>query len=322
MLMNFKLLMFSSLVAMGAIFSLSSNNWVSMWIGMEISMMSFLPMMSSKLKLSSESCIKYYIIQSLSSSIMMMGIIMMSLNIKSELILMSSLLMKLGMMPFHNWVLSIIEGMTHTNIIIMFTILSLAPLNMISFLEMNLQFLVVLSLVVSSMSALNQNSLKKIMTYSSIYNLSIILSSISSWSIWMTFMTIYSISTVVIMMMFKKMNFNFINQIMTLNNSMAMKIEMLMAILSMAGMPPASMFMMKMMIMESLIMSKEYLIISTIILTSTITMFFYMRISIMVMTIYHTTSKWMPVSKNQSMATMILLLSLIFPTLLYLKSFM
>lgn len=245
---------------------------------------------------------------------------MISLDLKSETILTLSLIMKLGIVPFHNWVLSIIEGISYINIIFIFTIIKLSPINIISFTEINIQMLVIWGLIVGSIAPLNQNSVKKIITYSSIYNLSIMLSSIKRWPIWLTFIIIYTLTTTVVTLIFKKINFNFINQITRLNKRFRIKIEMFLAMISIAGIPPTLIFMMKLIILERLIIAGEYLIILTVILTSSISIFFYIRISILSITFNSITPKWFITTKSESNIKTIIILSLAFPTLIYFKS--
>nr|YP_009344623.1 NADH dehydrogenase subunit 2 [Entylia carinata]APU51888.1 NADH dehydrogenase subunit 2 [Entylia carinata] len=318
---NFNLMMFKTVLIMGVVISMSSNNWMSMWLGMEISMMSFIPLMSSKKKLSSESCMKYYIIQSLSSSIMMMGIIMISLNLNFNMILILSIFMKLGMTPFHNWVLSIVEGMNYSNMFILFTFMKMAPMNMMSYINVEIQLIVMLGLIISSVSAINQNSIKKIMSYSSIYNMSMMMTSISNWTSWLTYMTMYLVANFMMMKMCEMMNLNFINQIYMNNYNLMNKIMMWIFMTSISGMPPMITFMMKMIIMEEMITTNQYMMLYIIISTSVITMFFYMRMSLLSLMFFLILPKWMMTKKKKIKNEYLLISVMIYPITCCLKSF-
>nr|YP_010610465.1 NADH dehydrogenase subunit 2 [Cyphonia clavata]WAP90797.1 NADH dehydrogenase subunit 2 [Cyphonia clavata] len=319
MSLNFNKKMFMMFMVMGITISLCSNNWMSMWLGMEISLMTFLPMMSSKLKTTSESCMKYYIIQSLSSSIMMMGIIMMSMKINSEMLITMAILMKLGMTPFHSWMISIMEGMSYQIMTLLFTLMKLAPMNMISWMNVNLQIPVMLGMMISSLSALNQNSLKKILCYSSIYNMSLMLTSNQMWNIWMSFMTMYSMMTMIVMKILSEKNINFVNQMMIKNEKKMMKTEMWIMILMMGGLPPSTSFLLKIMVIQNLMQYKQYMMIVIIILTSCLSMFFYMRISTLSMSSYMSTPKWMFKKESETKMKFIITLTVMFPMLSYMK---
>nr|YP_010692600.1 NADH dehydrogenase subunit 2 [Tricentrus davidi]WBV77341.1 NADH dehydrogenase subunit 2 [Tricentrus davidi] len=291
MLVNLEIL-FNFCMVMGVTIAISSNNWLMIWLGLELSMMCFLPIMSNKYKLNSESCIKYFIIQSLSSSFMMMGVIMMSIW-NTEMILLLSIMIKLGISPFHTWVISIIEGMGFYSICIMLTLMKVAPINMISYLNENLNLFVIMGLLTGSMSGLNQNSIKKIMGYSSIFNISLVLASINSSEIWIEFFTLYSSSLIMLMYMISKLNLNFINQVILNSFNKSTKICCWMVFLSMGGFPPLLGFFGKMMLIKFLITNNEYLISVITILTSLIVMFFYTRIAILSMMFYFSIPKWL-----------------------------
>nr|YP_010692626.1 NADH dehydrogenase subunit 2 [Machaerotypus stigmosus]WBV77367.1 NADH dehydrogenase subunit 2 [Machaerotypus stigmosus] len=296
MLMNFEIL-FNFCMVMGVTIAMSSNNWLTIWLGLELSMMCFVPVMSNKFKLNSESCIKYFIIQSLSSSIMMMGVIMMSMFISNTTILSMSIMLKLGVSPLHTWVISIIEGMSYYSIFIMFTLMKLAPINMLSYINENFDLFIIFGLLVGSISGLNQNSIKKILTYSSIFNMSLIISSLNSMEIWLTFFFVYSISLMLMNYLIMKLNFNFINQMMINNFNIYVKMCCWFAILSMGGFPPLPGFFAKLMVIKLLIMNNEFMIIAIMMMTSLIVMFFYTRMVILSIILFFNMPKWLMSNK-------------------------
>nr|ASR18168.1 NADH dehydrogenase subunit 2 [Tricentrus sp. EMHAU-15041605] len=285
-------MLFNFCMVMGVTIAISSNNWLTIWLGLELSMMCFIPIMSKKFKLNSESCIKYFIVQSLSSSIMMMGVIMMSMSILNTMILMMSILLKLGVSPMHTWVISIIEGMNYYSIFLMLTLMKLAPINMLSYLNENFNLFMIMGLLVGSISGLNQNSIKKIMVYSSIFNMSMIISSINSLEIWLTFFTVYSISLMLLNYLVMKLNLNFINQMIINSFNMPVKICCWFALLSMGGFPPLPGFFGKLLVIKFLITKNELLTIAIMMATSLIVMFFYTRMIIMTTILFFNIPKW------------------------------
>nr|YP_010271157.1 NADH dehydrogenase subunit 2 [Tricentrus longivalvulatus]UKB86922.1 NADH dehydrogenase subunit 2 [Tricentrus longivalvulatus] len=314
MLMNTEILFNFSLM-MGVIIAMSSNNWIMIWLGLELSMMCFMPIMSNKNKLNSESCIKYFIVQSLGSSIMMMGVIMMSIDTYNTILIMA-ILLKLGVSPFHTWVISIIEGMSYYPIFIMFTLIKLAPINMLSYMSMNLNLFVIFSSMVGSLSGLNQNSIKKILSYSSIFNMSFILASICIMEIWLTFILMYSMSLMLLMYLIEKLNLNFINQIMINNYSIPAKMCCWFTLLSMGGFPPLMGFFGKMLVIKFLININEFLTSSIIIMTSLIVMFFYTRMAMMSIIMFFNLPKWL-LSNKTNFNSFLVMTSLTLPLIVF-----
>nr|ATG83175.1 NADH dehydrogenase subunit 2 [Tricentrus sp. EMHAU-15062504] len=314
MLMNLEIL-FNFCMVMGVTIAISSNNWLMIWVGLELSMMCFIPIMSNKMKLNSESCIKYFIIQSLSSTIMMMGVIMM-LELNSTSILIMSILLKLGVSPFHTWIISIIEGMSYYSITLMLTLMKLAPINMLSYLNTNLNVFVLLGLFIGSFSGLNQNSIKKIMVYSSIFNMSMVILSINSTEVWLMFFILYSTSLILLNYLIMKLNLNYINQMIINNFNLPIKICCWLTLLSMGGFPPFMGFFGKMMVIKFLIMTNELMICTMLVLTSLLVMFFYTRMVILSIILFFNIPKWMIMTKF-NFNSFIIMTSLILPLMLF-----
>uniref|UniRef100_UPI00315D699E NADH dehydrogenase subunit 2 n=1 Tax=Centrotypus assamensis TaxID=3038120 RepID=UPI00315D699E len=291
------MIMFMFCMVMGVTMSISSNNWFSVWVGLEMSLMSFLPMMSNKSKLNSESCIKYFIMQSLSSSIMMMGVIMMSNETSYEPILMLAMMIKLGVSPFHTWMISIIEGLNFYSTFMLLTLMKMIPFQILMYTNQNLTLFIVMSLLAGSVSGLNQNSIKKMLSYSSIFNMAFIISCISNYTIWMYFFWLYSMSLLLLTMMMTNMNLNFINQFMFNTYSNLVKIMTWLTLLSMGGFPPLMGFFGKLMVIKMMYTKNNIAIMMLMIIMSLITMFFYMRMIFISVMMSNCMPKWLNVMK-------------------------
>nr|YP_010271144.1 NADH dehydrogenase subunit 2 [Gargara genistae]UKB86909.1 NADH dehydrogenase subunit 2 [Gargara genistae] len=315
MLMNIEIL-FNFCMVMGVTIALSSNNWMTIWLGLELSTMCFIPVMSKKFKLNSESCIKYFIIQSMSSSIMMMGVIMMSMLNTNTSILTLSIILKLGVSPMHTWVISIIEGMNYYPIFLMLTLMKMGPISMLSYLNENLNLFIMLGLLIGSISGLNQNSIKKIIGYSSVFNMSLIISSINNLEIWLTFFLTYTISLIMLIYLIMKLNVNFINQMVINNYSLLNKTSCWISILSMGGFPPLVGFFGKLLVIKFLITEKEFMISSMVILMSLIVMFFYTRMMILSMMSLFTIPKWVLMNKL-NFNSFIIMVSMMTPLIMF-----
>nr|YP_009733521.1 NADH dehydrogenase subunit 2 [Krisna rufimarginata]QHV34359.1 NADH dehydrogenase subunit 2 [Krisna rufimarginata] len=281
MFMNSSNILFIGLTTMGVVVSFSSMSWMMMWIGMEISLISFVPLISIKSILNSEFSMKYFIIQSVSSMIIMLSLMMMMMKMHYfDSMLTCSLIMKMGGAPFHNWIVSTIDGLSHESMFILLTIMKLSPLLMISYMNMNLILFTILSLLTGSINGINQSSMKKLLTFSSIYNLGLILYSLTMNNIWIQIMMMYSFMLISILMIMMKYKINFLNQIMFTENNNFKKLMLFFCLMSLGGMPPFLGFQVKMMLFELMMLNMNILLTLVMILTSMITLYYYMNLTI------------------------------------------
>nr|WGL39496.1 NADH dehydrogenase subunit 2 [Typhlodessus monteithi] len=294
MILIYKII-FSSTLFMGTMMTISSYSWLGIWMGLEINLLSFIPLIKDKFNsLSSESSIKYFLIQALASSIFLFLIIMNLTKIKmlmnfytlNEIILMmmnSTILLKLGAAPFHFWFPEMIEGLNWLNSLILMTWQKIAPLIIISYLMKNMVFtsmIIILSTLIGSIGGLNQTNLQKILAYSSINHIGWMISTflINNY-LWTIYFMIYSLTSLTIILMFKKFNIFLMKQIFTMmNKNFLIKFSIMMNFLSLGGLPPFLGFLPKWMIIQNL-STNNFLIIMFMIMMTLITLFFYLRMT-------------------------------------------
>nr|YP_009417616.1 NADH dehydrogenase subunit 2 [Durgades nigropicta]ARX63966.1 NADH dehydrogenase subunit 2 [Durgades nigropicta] len=319
---NFNLLMFFHMTILGTLMSMSANNWLMIWIGLEISIMSIMPMISNKNFLSSEASVKYFIIQSISSSMMMLGVLLLLINSKIEyqMILTSSMMLKMGVAPFHNWIIEMIESVELTIMFLLLTLMKMAPLNMLSYLMLKNNLFILISLIIGSMFGLNQTSLRKMMCYSSIFNMGFILASISMNSIWWFYLMMYSLMLAMILFLMNKMNINYTNQLFLNESKMSLKMNIWLAMLSMGGMPPMMGFMLKLMIIQMMMMNKEFLISIIMVMSSMLIMFYYFRMSFNSIMFSSLMMKWKMFNTIKSSSWIMLVNITMMPLMLTLKT--
>nr|UDL72097.1 NADH dehydrogenase subunit 2 [Peltonotellus sp.] len=284
MLLKSSKMMFLSMIFISTIMMLSSNNLMFSWMSMEINLISFLPIIiySKKTK---DQPMKYFIIQSLSSSMMLMSIL---LNSKTEtpinlsIMMMVSMLMKMGMIPFHLWLPSMMKSLTWENCFLFTTWQKISPTILISqmFSMKEMILPMIFSLLFSPISMMKTTSTKKIMGFSSINNSPWMISSmILSKNIFMMFITVYTTINFMIMNNFMKSNIMFINQINEKDKNM--KLSMIINFISISGMPPMMGFFPKWMILQKMIELSK-LISMMMIISSFLTTMIYMK---MIMTL-------------------------------------
>nr|YP_010570510.1 NADH dehydrogenase subunit 2 [Pyrocoelia analis]UEN67841.1 NADH dehydrogenase subunit 2 [Pyrocoelia analis]UZG66107.1 NADH dehydrogenase subunit 2 [Pyrocoelia analis] len=302
----YMIIMFSMLI-ISTLISISSYSWMGMWLGLEINILSIIPIMiNQKNKISSESAIKYFITQTIASTSIMLSITIMmkqfnfSENLIKELptlIMNSGFLMKMGMAPFHFWFPEVLEGLSWNNSIIMLTWQKITPMVMLMFnIEKSLFFIIVIiiSMVISSLMAINQISLRKILTYSSINHMGWMLSSmLLSQSIWLMYFIIYTITTINIAMIFNLTNTFFVSQLSLMwNFNPKIKLFFLINFLSFVGIPPFIGFFPKWLTIQILISSNLFFMSILMIFMTLIMIYVYLMLMIPSTMMNTTYSKW------------------------------
>nr|UFP91757.1 NADH dehydrogenase subunit 2 [Bombyx mori] len=277
------ILFFSTLI------SISSNSWFGCWIGLEINLLSFIPLISnSKNLLSVETSLKYFLTQSLASiNFLFMILIKFSLlknfNMNNIISIMmnSSLLMKMGSAPFHFWFPNIVEGLSWMNNFMLMTWQKISPMILLSyyFNKNFLIFMIIMNLIIGSLGGLNQTSLRKLLAFSSINNLGwMIFSIMISENLWLFYFLIYSMMIFMMISLFFLMNMYFMNQLFINNMNFFIKLNLLINFLSLGGLPPFMGFMPKWIIINFLLINKFYFLTFIFMMTSLIIIYYYIRI--------------------------------------------
>nr|URT60207.1 NADH dehydrogenase subunit 2 [Gortyna sp.] len=303
------ILFFSTLI------SISSNSWFGCWIGLEINLLSFIPLISnSNNLLSTEASLKYFLTQSIASinflfTILIKMILMKNFEMDNFISIMmnSSMLMKMGSVPFHFWFPNIIEGLSWFNSFILMTWQKITPMIILSY-YLNKNFIIIIILLntmIGAIGGLNQTSLRKLMAFSSINNLGWMLSSVMiSETLWFFYIFLYSFMISIMCFLFYMLNMYFINQLFINNMNFFIKINLLINFLSLGGLPPFIGFFPKWIIINFLINNNMYLMIFIFIMMSLIMLFFYIRISYSAFMFNYLKMKWFKISiKNNYFLT-------------------
>lgn len=279
---------------LGTLITVSSNSWLGAWIGLEINLLSFIPLINDTNNLiSTEASLKYFLTQALASSILLFAIIInilkfnlisyyYNINIFINIVIISTLLLKSGTAPFHFWFPTVIEGLTWINALILITWQKIAPLILISYFTFKILFIVIilLSIIIGSLGGLNQTSLKKIIAFSSINHLGwIIAAIISNESIWLFYFIIYCFLSINLVYFFNIFKLSHINQLFSVFfNSKVIKFRLFLNLLSLGGLPPFLGFLPKWIVIQTLTFNNQLLLITLITTITLITLYFYLRI--------------------------------------------
>nr|YP_011017302.1 NADH dehydrogenase subunit 2 [Amblyomma argentinae]WQF68965.1 NADH dehydrogenase subunit 2 [Amblyomma argentinae] len=239
--MFFKFLM-KWVILLTVIITISSKSWFIYWLMMELNLLAFIPILNLK-KINNSNCmISYFIVQSFSSSLFFIAMLIYSItNFEFFAFVMTlSMMIKLAMVPFHFWLTSLSEMFNYSSLFILLTLQKFIPLFIMSMMNLKLIIIfVMISTLCSSLLMFNLKLIKKILIFSSISHQGWMISLIFMKSnFWMTYLIIYSFLIYKITFLTIKNNFNSINNLMYSKSNFFEKISFSMLIFSLGGMPP------------------------------------------------------------------------------------
>nr|YP_008757911.1 NADH dehydrogenase subunit 2 [Junonia orithya]AGS43929.1 NADH dehydrogenase subunit 2 [Junonia orithya]WAN81389.1 NADH dehydrogenase subunit 2 [Junonia orithya] len=333
-MINSNKMFFLFIVFFSTLISISANSWLGCWIGLEINLLSFIPLMSNPNNLlNSEASLKYFLTQSIASINFLFSILLNLFLLKNffmnnilSILINSSLLMKMGSIPFHFWFPNIMEGLSWFNCFILMTWQKISPMILLSY-YMNLKFLfliMIFNVLIGTISSFNQTSLRKLMAFSSINNLGWMLSALSiSENLWMLYFSLYSLFISIMCFLFYIINVFYINQLFNLNLNFSIKFSILINFLSLGGLPPFLGFFPKWMIINYLLYNNLFIISFIFTMSSLIMLFIYIRIIYSSFMFYSIKLKWYKIFiKNNFMifiniSSFISLLGMIISTLFF-----
>lgn len=284
---NYRIL-FSSTLLIGTLISVSANRWFTAWLGLEINLISIIPLMLIKLNFKfTEASIKYFIVQAIASIIIIFSISINFLSQETYLIelneffLISSLSIKAGFAPLHFWLPQVIEALDWFQCIILFSWQKIAPLILICALSFKLLFIIsALSALVGALGGFNQKYFKLILAYSSISHRGwIILRCCLQFNTWLTYFSIYCLLSFSIILFLWSEKTNKINDIFSsLRRNINKKIFIL-NIISLGGLPPLLGFSAKLNIILSTVRYNNIIIFIPLIIRSLISLYYYTRLA-------------------------------------------
>nr|QNH68956.1 NADH dehydrogenase subunit 2 [Parantica aglea aglea] len=308
--MNSNKMFFMFTLFFSTLISISSNSWLGCWIGLEINLLSFIPLISnSNNLLNSEASLKYFLTQTIASINFLFSILLKLIFLKNffsdlfSIMINSSLLMKMGSVPFHFWFPNIIEGLSWFNCFILMTWQKISPMILLSYyLNVNfIMIIMILNSIIGVIGSFNQNSIRKLLAFSSINNLAWMLASILiSESIWNLFFFMYSLLNMIMCSIFYMINIFYINQMYNFNLNFFIKFSIMINFLSLGGLPPFLGFFSKWIVINFLICNNLIMITFFFIMMSLIMMFVYIRIIYSSLLFFNFKMKWFKINiKNK-----------------------
>ena len=283
------LLFFFSLIT-GTVLSISSSSWFGAWLGLELNLLSFIPLITVKLcPFLAEAAIKYFLIQALASTILIMsGSMFIHSPDLSYTLITLSLLLKLGAAPLHFWFPQVAEGLSWSQAFILITVQKIAPIFLISYLTFSsaLLFLITLSslfsAIVGALGGLNVIKLRKLIAFSSINHISWILIAMTiNDSMWLIYYLFYTfISGSVIILLYINQSFLLSDLVNQNKKSVIMNFFLPINLLSLGGLPPFIGFIPKWIMIQALASSSIIFILLILLVSRLMTLYFYLRLFI------------------------------------------
>nr|YP_009024503.1 NADH dehydrogenase subunit 2 [Perinereis aibuhitensis]AHA13386.1 NADH dehydrogenase subunit 2 [Perinereis aibuhitensis] len=286
--------LFALTLISGTLISLSSTNWLYLWMGMELNLLSFIPLMATSQSLQeTEASVKYFIIQAIGSGLMLTAGIM-SINPMTlsnfhyliPMIFFISMVIKLGMAPCHQWLPPVMSSISWIHCMILATWQKVSPLIMMMYIMPRNMFLMVsitamLSALVGGMGGLNQTQLRALLAYSSIGHMGWMTATLEcSSNLFIFYFSVYVVISIALMTILSNNNMmmsKIPNSIISLS---PMSFFMVMVIIfSLGGLPPFLGFIPKWMIISELSSQLMFTLMLSLIAGSLINLFYYFNMT-------------------------------------------
>lgn len=220
---------------------LGRDRWFLLWRGLEINIISFIIVIYDKRIIKIEVCLKYFFIQGVGSSVLLLVLIMKGWFFKERLILI--LRYKIGSGPFFFWFPSFCEGISWNSCVIVISMQKFLPLFFIYLFICSLGWLILLLRIVSGViGCFNESKLKKFMAFSSIHYVGwIILCIICNRFLWLIYLAGYAFILIGVLLRIR------FNEIIRFKDLLRIKSPglFILSILNIGGIPPILGFFLK-----------------------------------------------------------------------------
>nr|QBC73166.1 NADH dehydrogenase subunit 2 [Calliotropis micraulax] len=289
----------------GTILSLSSAHWLPIWVGLEVNLMGFIPILVySGTSMEAESAVKYFIMQALGSGMLMFGsLLAFSKTFSWEMqeiatpelgmfIISMSLILKMGGFPFHFWVPSVMSGISWFSCLILTTWQKLAPVFLLSTMLQSWPatssnatsiFLVLAgaSSLVGGVGGINQTQVRALLAYSSIGHVGwMVFCTTTSESALKIYFPIYFLVSLCLFSSMWSAEMTSFNQTspLSLTNPKTHRLILIFMLLSLGGMPPLLGFVGKWSVINLSATMNTPLLMAPLIIGSLLSLFYYLSL--------------------------------------------
>nr|AER58812.1 NADH dehydrogenase subunit 2 [Geositta maritima] len=291
-------LIFILSLLLGTTITISSNHWMMAWTGLEINTLAILPLIAkSHHPRAIEAATKYFLTQAAASTLLLFSSttnawftgqwdITQLTHPLSSLLLTTAISIKLGLVPFHFWFPEVLQGSSLITGLLLATAMKFPPITLLFLVSSSLNPILLTTLAIASAAlggwtGLNQTQIRKILAFSSIAHLG-----------WMTIVIIYNpkltmitfylycMMTTTIFLTLKTTKILKLSSMMTAWTKIpSLSGALMLALLSLAGLPPLTGFLPKWLIVHELTKQEMTSTATIMTLLSLLGLFFYLRLA-------------------------------------------
>ena len=234
--------------------SMSSNRLFRQWVCLEMNMLCFIPILVRGLREQAIlTGVKYFISQRLASMVFIIRILLTNRIIFVDAFIRLALIFKLGIPPFHSWLISVLTRIGYSRIFMLFTIQKFIPLFIISqiiFIELWLWVLILRLLGVTLMTLNSIGSFYLLLTLSGALNTIWMLRRVSKGGSWVGFLLTYRVVLGALIFGLAKTSVIKVNDVTGLDWRRASIIRF--HLLNLGGLPPLVGFLVKLKLLKPL----------------------------------------------------------------------
>lgn len=287
--------LFITTLVLGTLISISSLNWLYIWMGLELNLLSFIPVIAANSCLQeTESAVKYFVTQAVGRGLLLLGTLtclatpIFPINSSStRTIVILRLLLKTGTAPLHWWLPSVIARISWLNCILLATWQKIAPLILLMtiFFSIISPIIIIASAIralIGGIGGINQRHLRPILAFSSIGHLAWIIAIIISGDI-KIFILYFSIYCLINSLLIT--NIHWITQLKSKANTALSSIPLsfflivIVLLLSLGGLPPLLGFLPKWIIIINLSLTPNTIVLLIVLIFgSLLNLFYYLSI--------------------------------------------
>jgi NADH-ubiquinone oxidoreductase chain 2 len=276
---------------MGTLIRISSFNWLYVWIGLEINLISFIPLIiSSSIDIETERSLKYFLVQALGSGLLLFGSLVyinypncLILDWMSVYIILFRLIIKLGIAPFHFWLPHVMSGIRWMSCILLSIWQKVGPLFILSSFIYYSSFYIILvcclRALVGGLGGINQTQMRVLLAYSSIGHMGWMFARIIySFRLFLVYFLVYRLINISIILLIDFTSLKITNLIRVKGLRIFIIVILCFLFLSLAGLPPFLGFFPKWMVIIKLIEDQIYILRLVLIFGSLLNIYYYLNI--------------------------------------------
>nr|YP_010334347.1 NADH dehydrogenase subunit 2 [Polypedates mutus]UNH90295.1 NADH dehydrogenase subunit 2 [Polypedates mutus] len=294
--------MFLLSLSIGTTITLLSHHWLLAWIGLEINTLAIIPIITkTPHPRAIEAATKYFLTQATASILVLFSAVMnawttgqwsiTSASDHTTIILTLALMMKLGLAPLHFWLPEVLQGTPLVTGLIISTWQKIAPMTLLLQFSHHINIYMAvsigtLSIFIGGWGGINQTQMRKILAFSSIGHLGwmILVLKFNHYLTEFNFILYIIMTTAMFLLLITTHSTKMLDISILWTKTPALAALSMLTLLSLAGLPPLTGFMPKLMISLELVKQNMIILVSLAMLASLLALFFYLRLTyIMVM---------------------------------------